>query len=172
MNKQIQSELKKPMRRQKWTTKLKDDALKNEIACDIVVNGVSLIVSSLYERFPKCQRHGSDPKSDRAADETDIRNAIRSCNPHNRRFNREKYGEAVREEFYKMMDIELVETMPEIVQTLKWFKEANQLASRVNTTEKLNLQHRARIHKLYLEFYAKHLNIFTYFPNHPDSEEE
>lgn len=172
MEKQIQNEFKKPVRRQKWTTKLKDDALKTEIACDIVVNGVTQVVRELYQRFPKCQRHGSDPKSDIAADETDIRNAIRSCNPHNRRFNREKYGEAVREELSKSLDIALVETMPEIVQTLKWFKEANQLASQINTSEQLNLQHRARIHKLYLEFYAKHLNIFTYFPNHADSEEE
>lgn len=172
MNTPIKNELKIPVRRQKWTTKLNDESLKTEIACDIVVNGVSQVVRELYQRFPKCQRHGSDPKSDIAADETDIRNAIRSCNPHNRRFNREKYGEAVREELSKSLDIALVETMPEIVQTLKWFKEANQLASQINTSEQLNLQHRARIHKLYLEFYAKHLNIFTYFPNHADSEEE
>ena len=31
---QIQDEFKKPMRRQKWATKLKDDALKTEIARD------------------------------------------------------------------------------------------------------------------------------------------
>ena len=35
MNTQIQNEFKKPMRRQKWATKLKDDALKTEIARDI-----------------------------------------------------------------------------------------------------------------------------------------
>ncbi len=32
---QIQDEFKKPMRRQKWSTKLNDDALKTEITRDI-----------------------------------------------------------------------------------------------------------------------------------------
>ena len=172
MNTQIQNEFKKPMRRQNWATKLKDDALKTEIACDIVVDGVAKVVSSLYERFPKCQRHDSDPKSDRAADETDIRNAIRSCNPRNRRFHGEKFGEVVREEFFKMLDVALVRSMPGIVKTINWFQETNQLASQINGTEQLNLLHRARIHKLFLEFYAKHLNIFTDIPHQPDSEEE
>ena len=172
MEDKMQEQLKKAVRRHKWATKLKDDALKTEIACDIVDNGVSEVVSSLYERFPKCQRHDSDPKSDRAADETDIRNAIRSCNPRNRRFNREKFGEVVREEFFKMLDVALVHSMPEIVQTINWFQETNQLASQINATEQLNLLHRARIHKLFLEFYAKHLNIFTDIPHQPDSEED
>ncbi len=172
MNTQIQNEFKKPMRRQNWATKLKDDALKTEVACDIVVDGVAKVVSSLYERFPKCQRHDSDPKSDRAADETDIRNAIRSCNPRNRRFHGEKFGEVVREEFFKMLDVALVRSMPEIVKTINWFQETNQLASQINGTEQLNLLHRARIHKLFLEFYAKHLNIFTDIPHQPYSEEE
>ena len=163
---------KKTVRRQKWATKLNNDDLKTEIACDIAVNGVGAVVNSLYERFPKCQRRGGDPESDRAADETDIRNAIRSCNPHNRRFNREKFGEAVRDEFFKMLDIALVETMPQIAQTINWFQEANQLASQINTVENLNLLQRARIHKLFLEFYAKNLNIFTYFSDQSDSEEE
>ena len=168
----MQDQLTKTVRRQKWATKLKKDDLKTEIACDIVVKGVGAVVNSLYKRFPKCQRRGGDPESDRTADETDIRNAIRSCNPHNRRFNREKFGDTVRAEFTKMMDIALVETMPQIVQTISWFKDTNQLASQVNTTEKLNLHDRARIHKLYLEFYAKHLDIFTYFPNQSEPEEE
>ena len=172
MNTQIQNEFKKPMRRQNWATKLKNDAIKTEIACDIVVDGVAKVVSSLYERFPKCQRHDSDPKSDRAADETDIRNAIRSCNPRNRRFHGEKFGEVVREEFFKMLDVALVRSMPGIVKTINWFQETNQLASQINGTEQLNLLHRARIHKLFLEFYAKHLNIFTDIPHQPDSEEE
>lgn len=163
---------KKTVRRQKWATKLNNDDLKTEIARDIVVIGVGAAVNSLYERFPKCQRHEGDPESDRTADETDIRNAIRNCNPHNRRFNREKFGEAVRDEFFKMLDIALVETMPQIAQTINWFQEANQLASQINTSEQLNLLHRARVHKLFLEFYAKHLNIFTYFSNQSDFEEE
>ena len=163
---------KKTVRRQKWATKLKNDDLKTEIARDIAVNGVGAVVNSIYERFPKCQRRGGDPESDRTADETDIRNAIRNCNPHNRRFNRENFGEAVREECFKMLDIALVETMPNIVQTIKWFQETNELASGVNTVENLNLLQRARIHKLNLEFYAKHLEIFTYFSNQSDSEEE
>lgn len=168
----MQEKLTKTVRRQKWATKLKDDDLKTEIARDIVVHGVGDVVNSLYERFPKCQRRGGDPKSDKAADETDIRNAIRNCNPQNRRFKREKFGDAVREEFFKMLDIALVQTMPQIAQTINWFQETNQLASQVNTTEKLNLHDRARIHKLFLEFYAKHLDIFTYFPNQPNPEEE
>ena len=168
----MQEQLKKAVRRHKWATKLKDDALKTEIACDIAVNGVGAVVNSLYARFPKCQRHEGDPESDRAADETDIRNAIRSCNPRNRRFNRDKFGEAVRKEFFKMLDVALVHSMPEIVQTINWFQETNQLASQINATEQLNLLHRARIHKLFLEFYAKHLNIFTDIPHQPDSEED
>ena len=163
---------KKTVRRQKWATKLNNDDLKTEIARDIAVNGVGAVVNSIYERFPKCQRRGGVPESDRTADETDIRNTIRNCNPHNRRFNREKFGEAVREEFFKMLDIALVETMPNIVQTINWFQETNKLASEVNAVENLNLLQRARIHKLVLEFYAKHLNIFTYFSNQSDSEEE
>lgn len=172
MNTQIQNEFKKPVRRQKWAAKLKDDALKTEIACDIVVKGVGAVVRSLYERFPKCQRRGGDPKLDRETDETDIRNVIRNCNPHNRRFNRDKFGDAVREEFFKILDIALVKTMPEIAQTIIWFQETNKLASQINTAENLNLLQRARIHKLYLEFYAKYVNIFKFFPHQPDSEEE
>ncbi len=168
----MHDKLKKTVRRYKWATKLKDDALKTEIACDIVATGVGAVVNSLYERFPKCQRHEGDPESDRTADETDIRNAIRNCNPHNRRFNREKFGDAIREEFSKMLDIALAQTMPQIVQTINWFQEANQLASQINTSEQLNLLHRARVHKLFLEFYAKNLNIFTYFSNQPDPEED
>ena len=34
MEGKMQEQLKKPMRRQKWSTKLKDDALKTEIARD------------------------------------------------------------------------------------------------------------------------------------------
>ncbi len=168
----MQDKLKKTVRRHKWATKLKNDDLKTEIACDIAVNGVGAVVNSLYARFPKCQRHEGDPESDRTADETDIRNAIRNCNPHNRRFNRDKFGEAVREEFSKMLDIALAETMPQIVQTINWFQETNQLASQIKTPEQLNLLHRARVHKLFLEFYAKHLDIFKYFPHQPDSEED
>ena len=44
MNTQIQNEFKKPMRRQNWATKLKNDAIKTEIACDIVVDGVAKVV--------------------------------------------------------------------------------------------------------------------------------
>ena len=172
MNTQIQNEFKKPVRRQKWAAKLKNDALKTEIARDIVVKGVSAVVHSLYARFPKCQRRGGDPKLDRETDETDIRNVIRNCNPHNRRFNRDKFGEAVREEFFKMLDIALVKTMPDIAQTINWFQESNKLASQINTAENLNLLQRAQIHKLYLEFYAKHVNIFKFFRHQPDSGEE